>query len=194
MKKLSVNETFAICMIMLLISYVVSYNLPRWLDKSSSEPSRGHVTATLGEEPDEKTFSILTNTNQRVPLTPREFNCLSRNIYHEAKFEGYIGKIAVANVTYNRLKQQHWGKTMCKVVYRKNQFSWTKFRRMREERPHGQSWVQAKDAAAAFARGVRVTTLAKADHYHGDYIEAPGWSKDMFVRAHIGKHIFYSQR
>lgn len=190
MKKLSVNETLAMCIIMLLISYVVSYNWSRWFDN----PKRGHVTAVLGDDSEDKTMSMLVNTHKRVHLTSKEFICLSRNIYHEAKFEGYIGKIAVANVTYNRLQQHHWGNTFCKVVYKKNQFSWTKYRRMRYEIPHGQSWVQAKDAAAAFARGVRVTTLSKADHYHGDYIKPPSWSKEMFVRAHIGNHIFYSQR
>jgi len=137
-------------------------------------------------------FPQLYNTNRRIKLTQKEFNCLAKNIYFEAKFEPYIGKIAVANVTYNRLMKRKWGDDVCSVVHAKNQFSWTIFKKMRNEKPSGPKWVASKQAAEMFTRGVRVTNLNTSDHYFGNYIKPPAWSKKMYRDGHISKHIFFT--
>jgi spore germination cell wall hydrolase CwlJ-like protein len=59
------------------------------------------------------------------PIPKEEIECLSRNIYHEARGEGHVGMTAIAMVTLNRVKDPRWPKTVCKVVYQPYQFSWT---------------------------------------------------------------------
>mgnify|MGYP003343214093 FL=1 len=63
----------------------------------------------------------------------RQLACLTKNIYHEAGFEPFEGKVAVAQVTLNRVADGKFGRDVCDVVYSKNviyqkvicQFSWT---------------------------------------------------------------------
>ena len=58
----------------------------------------------------------------------REVDCLAKNIYFEAKGEPRAGKIAVAEVTMNRVKSKQFPRSVCAVVYQKTkgtcQFSW----------------------------------------------------------------------
>ena len=64
-----------------------------------------------------------------------EVNCLALNIYHEARNQPTVGKLAVAMVTMNRVKDERFPNTVCGVVtqglYKNNQpiinkchFSW----------------------------------------------------------------------
>ncbi len=45
-----------------------------------------------------------------------ELNCLAQNIYFEARAESMQGKMAVANVTKNRLESEEFPNTWCGVV------------------------------------------------------------------------------
>ena len=62
----------------------------------------------------------------------RQLNCLTQNIYWEAASESFEGKVAVAQVTLNRVESGKFANTVCGVVYQKNvfyervvcQFSW----------------------------------------------------------------------
>ena len=68
---------------------------------------------------------VLYKTTEKVSVTDKDMDCLSKNIFHEAGVEDRDGKIAVAQVTLNRVKSGRWGQTICDVVYAKKQFSWT---------------------------------------------------------------------
>lgn len=209
LSKYSDREVFFMCVAMLLSAYTFS----DWLDSRNmiifnSRLNRVEVTLDkivdrinsdiLNDEevkvnkPEKNRFTRLHNTGQTIKLTKKEFDCLSRNIYFEAKFEPYIGKIAVANVTHNRLLQKKWGDDFCKVINAKKQFSWRLFKHMREEVPKGTHWEAAKHAALMFTRGVRVVNLEKSDHYYASYIKPPKWSFHMKHVADIGLHKFYS--
>jgi len=54
-----------------------------------------------------------------------EIKCLADNIYFEALTESDAGKIAVANVTMNRVKHPAFPNSVCDVVWEPKQFSWT---------------------------------------------------------------------
>ena len=49
-------------------------------------------------------------------LKMSEVQCLSENIYFEARAESIMGKVAVANVTKNRLESDQFPDTYCDVV------------------------------------------------------------------------------
>jgi spore germination cell wall hydrolase CwlJ-like protein len=53
----------------------------------------------------------------------RNIACMSQAIYHEARGESKLGKIAVGHVILNRIKQGY-GSNPCEIVATKNQFSW----------------------------------------------------------------------
>ena len=61
-----------------------------------------------------------------------EVNCLAQNIYYEAAKESYEGKLAVAQVTLNRVNSGKFANNVCGVVKQKDkingvmicQFSW----------------------------------------------------------------------
>ena len=46
-----------------------------------------------------------------------QMHCLATNIYHEARGESFAGKVAVANVTHNRVDSTKYPNTYCGVVY-----------------------------------------------------------------------------
>lgn len=126
-----------------------------------------------------------------LELNEKEKYCLAKNVYHEAGVESHKGKIAVAQVTLNRLHSGKWGKDVCSVVYAKSQFSWTLNKKKRNEQPKGKLWRDSVAAVNAFLAGERVQEVRKSKHYHTSYITVPKWSSAGKVAAVIGQHIFY---
>ena len=174
--------------LLLCVSFVISIGfLSHWLDTKKS--SKGSVEAFL--EP--LAPITLTHENSFISLSPEEKNCLALNVYHEAKHEPYIGKIAVIQVTHHRVLKNMRGSTYCEVVFAPHQFSWTQIKKMRNELPKGQQWESSKHAVDMFTRGVR-TTLNTSDHYFADYIQKPEWARSMQYDGQVAKHVFYTSR
>ena len=113
-----------------------------------------------------------------------EFNCLAENIYYESRGEPYIGKIAVAQITFNRAEKAG---SFCEVVKKPNQFSWTL---KEQKKPTGGEWKASIHAAKMFVQGVRVKNLEDVQHYHAEYVN-PVWDNGMTKVATIGGHQFY---
>ena len=134
---------------------------------------------------------VLVKTKQQVALSSKDFDCLAKNIYHEAGVEDRAGKVAVAQVTMNRVKEGAWGNSVCKVVHAKSQFSWTLNKKKVAEKPKGLLWDQSVAVAKEFATGVRVKGLENSQYYHADYIKNPNWTKAKQVAKQVGQHIFY---
>jgi spore germination cell wall hydrolase CwlJ-like protein len=61
-------------------------------------------------------LDIIATPLVNVRISDRDVDCLARNIYHEAAGEPEEGKVAVAMVTINRMKDGRFGKTICDVV------------------------------------------------------------------------------
>ena len=119
-----------------------------------------------------------------IKLSPKELDCLARNVYYEAGTEEPIGKIAVAQTTLNRVKLGYW-------VYAPKQFSWTRDVRA-YEKPKGLLWEEAKLAVSSVTdNGLRIRQLGKALFYHADYVN-PDWRDDHKRIAQIGTHVFYT--
>lgn len=193
-----------ILVFMLVMAWVSWYSIhhPRY----TSEP-QGTVEACLGahcfeDEPAVKpkprpihtiTAPKLFRTyriNQQIKVSQKDFDCLSKNIYYEARGESMAGKIAVASVTWNRVRSGRWGDTFCSVVYAPKQFSWT-FQDVRFKIPHGSDWVASRAAALAFLRGDRVAKLGRSDHYHARRVD-PRWNRSMKPKGIVGQHIFFA--
>jgi spore germination cell wall hydrolase CwlJ-like protein len=129
----------------------------------------------------------------------KSLNCLALNIYREAGNEPFQGKVAVAQVTLNRVEDGRFGKDVCGVVYKKNrnpftqkivcQFSWycdSKHRtRPVNKELYGESHRVAK---MVLLENFRLESIENALYYHADYIN-PGWKNKRINQ--IGTHIFY---
>ena len=68
----------------------------------------------------------LTSQEQTIPIERvvsqdlnKQLLCMAKNIYYEAASESYEGKLAVAQVTMNRVNSPLYPKTICEVVYQK---------------------------------------------------------------------------
>lgn len=152
-----------------------------------------HNVEVINEDIKEIKTVVLEKTNTKVKYSDKDLECMARNIYYEAGTESYTGKLAVAQVTLNRVKTGYWGNNICKVVYAKQQFSWTKVPKRAWMALKGNAWADSLQAAnQVLSYGIRVKPLKTALFYHADYVN-PTW-KDADKRiAKIGAHIFYTQ-
>jgi len=125
----------------------------------------------------------------------REITCLARNIYFESASEPLRGKIAVAQVTMNRVKSGQFPASVCGVVHQKTryegltvcQFSWVCEGNQKIRAPHLYD-ESLRVARRVMLEGVRLPELRGAKYFHATYIN-PGWNKSP--KARIGNHIFY---
>ena len=59
---------------------------------------------------------VLINPIVDIDYSPKDVDCLAHNIYYEAGNEPEEGKVAVAMVTINRVRDGRFGKSICSVV------------------------------------------------------------------------------
>jgi spore germination cell wall hydrolase CwlJ-like protein len=130
----------------------------------------------------------------------KDLDCLALNIYREGGYEPIEGKIAIAQVTLNRVDHPKFPDDVCGVVYQKNQvfskivcqFSWYcdenhRSRRI-NERAYADSYAVAKKV---YLEGFRLDGLKDALYYHADYVQ-PRWKLERI--GQIGTHIFYKPK
>jgi len=148
-------------------------------------------------------FTALKQARETVsPITAQmrqaQLDCLARNIYHEAGYEPFEGKVAVAQVTINRAESGEFPGDICKVVYQKNvvyekvmcQFSWYCEGPSAMKPMNGPVYTESMEVAKkVLLEGFRLPDLKNALYFHGDYIQ-PGWNKKPVAK--IGHHIFYN--
>ena len=139
--------------------------------------------------PLDKAERTLNTAYQTVKATKSELLCLAKNIYYEARGEPLQGKIAVAQVTLNRVTHRtEFQSSICGVVYAKHQFSWT-MEPYRE--PRGEAWHEAQAIAKAVIIGTAYLPNFKALYFHNLTVK-PQWNRTKELVARIGNHIFYA--
>ncbi len=129
----------------------------------------------------------------------RQLDCLTKNIYHEAATEPFEGKVAVAQVTMNRLESGRFGRDVCSVVYQRNvimekivcQFSWTCDGVSRVKPIYTAHYKESEEVAKkVLLENFRLPSMTSAMYYHADYVN-PRWGKPEVAK--IGRHIFYRE-
>jgi spore germination cell wall hydrolase CwlJ-like protein len=174
-----------------LVSYLVGFLAVAFLVQSITATKFSTLKAKSG----------LTSPDVvSIKVREQQLDCLAINIYREAGYEPFEGKVAVAQVTMNRVKDGRFGKDVCGVVYQKNvvmekvvcQFSWA-CDSVHKSRPvnvaaYNESYEVAKKV---LLEGFQLSILKDALYYHANYIN-PRWSLDKI--GQIGQHIFYKQK
>lgn len=146
--------------------------------------------------------SVAKNDYESVTVAQAEkdLQCLALNIYREGGYEPIEGRIAIAQVTMNRVASDIFPNDVCSVVYQKSkvvsktvcQFSWYcdskhRNRPIREE-VYAESYEIAK---RVYLEGLRLDSLEEALYYHADYVR-PRWKLERIGK--IGAHIFYKPK
>jgi len=130
----------------------------------------------------------------------RQLDCLTRNIYWEAASEPFEGKVAVAQVTMNRVESGRFADTVCGVVYQKNviyekvicQFSWYCETGHKTRPVYTPLWRESEEVAKrVLLENFRLPSLKNALYFHAEHV-SPGWGKPRIEK--IGRHIFYGDR
>jgi hypothetical protein len=160
------------------------------------------LVASVGYQAVTHKITALKQAREQVsPVTAQmrqaQLDCLARNIYHEAGYEPFEGKVAVAQVTINRAESGEFPSDICRVVYQKNvvyekvlcQFSWYCDSASAKKPMNGPVYTESMEVAKkVLLEGFRLDSLKDALYFHGDYIN-PGWKKKPVAK--IGHHIFY---
>lgn len=129
----------------------------------------------------------------------KQLQCMAKNIYWEAASESFEGKVAVAQVTINRMESGLFPSTICGVVYQKNtiydkvvcQFSWFCEANNVTKAIQPKQYKESEEVAKmVMLEGMRLPGLKDALYYHADYVN-PKWNKPRITQ--IGRHIFYKQ-
>lgn len=140
----------------------------------------------------------MASSQVTASVRERQLACLARNIYYEAGNEPFEGKVAVAQVTLNRVESGLFPDDVCQVIYQKNifyekivcQFSWYCDREATVRPINKAVYEESMDAAKkVLLEGFRLPSLKTALFYHADYVN-PGWRKERVAK--IGRHIFYN--
>ena len=174
-----------------LVSYLVGFLAVAFLVQS--------ITATKFSNLKEK-GGYASPDVVSIKVREQQLDCLAINIYREAGHEPFEGKVAVAQVTLNRVKDGRFGKDVCGVVYQKNvvmervvcQFSWA-CDSVHKNRPvnkaaYNESYEVAKKV---LLEGFELSVLKEALYYHANYVN-PQWPLQKI--GQIGQHIFYKQK
>ena len=138
-------------------------------------------------------------------VNSEELECMSKNIYFEAAMESTAGKLAVAQVTMNRVRSTHYPNTVCKVItqgiHYKNgfpvkdrcQFSWYCDGKLDEPQTTSSMWRASQEIAKYVLTTPDLKDITDgATHYHADYISSPRWASPRRRTVEIDTHIFYN--
>ena len=153
---------------------------------------------------------LLMTTNGKTTVVPmvnsEELECMSKNIYFEAALESTAGKLAVAQVTMNRVNSKRYPNTVCQVItqgrHYKNgfpvrdrcQFSWYCDGKLDEPPTSGSMWRESQEVAKYVLSTPDLMDITDgATHYHADYISSPKWANPRRKTVEIDTHIFYNK-
>ena len=127
----------------------------------------------------------------------KSLDCLAMNVYREAGHESFEGKVAVAQVTLNRVNSNKFPRDVCAVVYQKTrftervicQFSWYCDSKHRNRPVDDEAYEESyRVAKMVFLEDFRLESIRNALYYHADYVD-PNWKLKRITK--IGTHIFY---
>lgn len=177
-------------------------------------PVPSFAPATIAvSEPESEAFPVTGQPN----VDPDQLHCLAVNIYHEAKGESYLGKLAVAHVTMNRKLSHRFPNNVCEVVYQAKmrvnwkgnevpargmcQFSWFCDGKSDDlyltnskgvpVKPNVAAWNDSNNIAFDVLLGHTKDPTFGATHYHNPSISDPFWADHFEIAAVVDNHTFY---
>jgi len=152
-------------------------------------------------------FTSLLLCSSCYAIDSKELNCLTLAIYKEARGESNLGQQLVGKVVLNRVEDPYFPDTICKVVYQKNQFSWTKDKKgsgrllkgdLRGLNPKDRAaYLEAKIIALSLIKeGFEVPEKYKDALYfvHNKVYKKQKWLTGLKFIGKVGSHRFYGNK
>ncbi len=125
-----------------------------------------------------------------------ELQCMTMNLYHEARGEEAVGIIAVGKVVLNRVNSKRFPNTVCKVVKQggqkrryRCQFSWW-CDGQDDEPGDKKAWKKMELYAKLVFLNRIADPSAGSLFYHTVSVE-PYWAASMTRAVTLGSHVFY---
>ena len=170
--------------------------------------------------PEVKTVEQTVSITEPKVVDINQMHCLATNIYHEARGESFAGKVAVANVTHNRVNSIKYPDTYCGVVYQaqmyvnwrgnevparhKCQFSWycdgksddivLKTADGKIIKSHMLAWEESLQIATQMIQGNLPDITDGATHYYNHNIAQPYWAGYYVQVVQIDNHTFHKSQ
>lgn len=123
-----------------------------------------------------------------------EVECMALNVYHEARGESYKGKLAVANVTLNRVKHKGFPNTICGVVKDHKQFSWysdgMSDKVILNNKEDTIAWEDSVTASLEVIERYVSDPTRGATHYYAHHKVTPYWAGSFEHKFILGNHTF----
>lgn len=173
MKKHAIG-VFFLCTILTLHSFNVS----------AITPSKFDSTDLYKENVD--CIQVFNQVGKKVYITDDDTYLMAQIVYAESRSEPFDGKVAVASVILNRLKDPHFPKTVEGVVKQKAAFSCVK---------HGKITVVPDESSyAAVLEALKgKDPTSSAVFFYNPKISTSTWMKN--IQKHniktIGNHVFF---
>jgi len=168
-----------------------------WIPPTSDKQATINILSFKNTDEKSKVVYSLVDSN--------ELECMAKNIYFEAAVESTAGKLAVAQVTMNRVRSSRYPDSICEVVYEGRhhsnglpkrdqcQFSWYCDGKGDEPR-ETPAWEDSLNVAEYVIRTPSLIDITDGStHYHADYIDAPRWALKKKRLVKIDTHIFYKK-
>lgn len=161
---------------------------------------------TMMELPPSNTISNELEPNK---MTPIQIECLTRNLYFEARGEGEHGMKAVAYTTINRVNSGLYPTSICGVVYQgerhgngelkrnRCQFSWVcdgTVKKIRQPQLYELSKKVAEEVVSSYSKETDPTKGSL--YYHATSInhKQPFKKMRVAITTTIGNHVFYRKK
>ena len=125
-----------------------------------------------------------------------EITCLAKNIYFESRNQPWIGQVAVAQVTINRVKDPRFPSTICRVVKQKRtkrtcQFSW--YCDGLSDTPKDTERYNEAIATARYVYEGNLPDVTEGSLWYHALTVRPWWAKSYTRTVSINDPIFYTR-
>ena len=129
-------------------------------------------------------------------VTGENIWAIYQTVWGEARGETFNGKLGVAHVILNRVKNNnHWPDTEYNVVHQPWQFSaWNEGNANRQKMldlPFDDLNKECMEATLKAVGDCESDPTDGATHYFASYIEPPSWAGNLSETAQIGLHRFF---
>ena len=175
-------------------TFFVPYNMIMEMQSKLNAQTNANTLLQFELQTLSNKVEFLNLSYEKKQAVMKEVECLARNVYFEAGGEPRAGKIAVAEVTMNRVKSKKYPRTVCGVVNQRIkgtcQFSWVCEGKKTVYR-NSAAWRESvKIAENILISKQKYGIIGSAMYFHADYVD-PVWNENKRFIRKIGNHIFY---
>ncbi len=131
------------------------------------------------------------NKINEVILNSDDVHYMALTMYHEARNQSEIGRIAVGFVILNRVQSSNFPKTIKQVVLQSKQFSWTNT--TKSEPKDSDIWEECKQISESLLLNEYKKDPTNGSTHYCTVTNKNQWKNTMKKVVQIDNHIFYKE-